>query len=84
MAELIYRYHLTTAHILYHMPDHPSLLQTFVWQDLDLAPEFPSLKGFLKYWERNIEGKLHSVTIGNSALNTPADLKFFDGEFRIH
>ena len=27
-------YGLTTANILYRRPDHPWLLQTFVWQDL--------------------------------------------------
>ena len=26
-------YGLTTAQILYRLPDHPSLLQTYVWQD---------------------------------------------------
>ena len=31
-------YRLTTAEIIYHMPDHPSLLQTYVWQEFDLAP----------------------------------------------
>src|SRR5258708_27311679 len=30
-------YGLTTAHILYRMPDHPALLQTYVWQDYDLC-----------------------------------------------
>ena len=34
-------YRLITAEILYHMPDHPRLLQAFVWQELDLAPKFP-------------------------------------------
>ena len=32
-------YRLTTAEIIYHLPDHPALLQSFVWQNLDLAPE---------------------------------------------
>src|SRR4051794_18560600 len=31
-------YRLATAEILYRMPDHPSLLQTFIWQHYDLAP----------------------------------------------
>jgi len=26
-------YGLTTAHILYRRPDHPWLLQTYIWQD---------------------------------------------------
>lgn len=34
-------YGLVTAHILYGMPDHPSILQEFLWQTYDLAPEFP-------------------------------------------
>ena len=33
-------YGLTTARILYHLPDHPHLLQTYVWQDYDIAPSF--------------------------------------------
>jgi hypothetical protein len=35
-------YSLTTAEILYHLPDHPHLLQSFVWQHHDLFPDFPS------------------------------------------
>ena len=30
---------LTTAEILYKMPDHPSLLQSYIWQDYDLSPQ---------------------------------------------
>ena len=40
-------YRLTTADILYWRPDHPSLLQSFIWQELDLAPKFPVLSKFL-------------------------------------
>ena len=36
-------YGLTTADIHYHMPDHPKLLQQFIWQEYDLAPLFPRL-----------------------------------------
>ncbi len=61
-------YRLTLAEILYHLPDHPNVLQTFVWQDLDLAPDFPVLNRFLSFWQREIEGKLHSVKIATSAI----------------
>ena len=37
-------YGLTTAEIQYRMPDQLSLLQLFIWQQYDLAPEFPTLK----------------------------------------
>ena len=39
-------YRLTTAEILYRLPDHPGILQTYVWQDLDLAPRYPVLRKF--------------------------------------
>ena len=35
---------LTTAEILYRLPDHPSLLQSFIWQDYDVHPRFPRLQ----------------------------------------
>ena len=59
---------LTTAEIIYHLPDHPELLQSFIWQKLDVAPDFPELRRFLEFWSRNIEGKLHSVRIGQARL----------------
>ena len=66
-------YRLTTAEILYHMPDHPGLLQSFVWQDLDIAPKFPVLHKFLDFWVAQIEGKLHSVRVGAVSLITPSE-----------
>jgi uncharacterized protein Usg len=56
---------LITAEILYHMPDHPSVLQTFIWQKLDRAPTFPELNRFLDFWRREIEGPLHSVRVAS-------------------
>jgi uncharacterized protein Usg len=64
-------YRLTTAEILYHMPDHPAVLQSFVWQQLDLAPKFPELRKFLDFWSRSLDGKLHSVRVGAADLITP-------------
>lgn len=77
-------YRLTTAEILYHLPDHPRFLQSFVWQDLDLAPKFPMLNKFLAFWEREIEGKLHSVKIASCELIRPARLVYCKGELKIH
>lgn len=64
-------YRLTTAEILYHLPDHPAVLQSYIWQELDLAPKFPELQKFLEFWERNLDGKLHSVRVGSATLITP-------------
>ena len=77
-------YGLTTAQILYRRPNHPWLLQTYVWQDYDLCPNFPELQGFLKFWQSSLEGALHSVTVAHSRLIKPAELKAIGGEFRLH
>lgn len=77
-------YSLTTAEILYRMPDHPALLQSYIWQDYDIFPEFPVLKKFLDFWERRLEGPLFKVTIGHCQLIKPAELKAVAGEFRLH
>ena len=75
---------LTTAQILYRRPDHPWLLQTYVWQDYDLCPDFPELQEFLQFWEKSIEGALHSITVAHSRLIKPAELKAIGGVFRLH
>ena len=77
-------YGLTTAQILYRLPDHPSLLQTFVWQDYDLHPRFPKLLGFLEFWNAKLEGKLFRVCVAHSKLIKPSELKLVDGEFRLN
>ena len=77
-------YGLTTAQILYRFPDHPHLLQTYVWQDYDLCPRFPALNRFLAFWLETLEGPLHSVTVAHSRLIKPAEICRIDGEFRLH
>lgn len=72
-------YGLTTATILYRMPDHRSLLQTYVWQDYDVAPRFPTLHAFLDFWARRLDGPLHSVTVAHSRLIRPAEFKAVNG-----
>jgi uncharacterized protein Usg len=77
-------YGLTTAEILYRRPDHPWLLQSYVWQEYDQCPNFPELQGFLRFWQRSLEGVLHSVTVAHSRLIKPAELKAIGDEFRLH
>ena len=77
-------YGLTTATILYGLPDHPKLLQTFIWQEYDLAPRFPVLQDFLAFWKRELEGPLHSVTVAHSRLIKPAEIRNVNGVFTLH
>jgi uncharacterized protein Usg len=83
MADLsaqLKEFRLTTAKILYHMPDHVHLLQEFVWQDYDIAPKFPVLCKFLDFWTREIDGKLHSVYVARKDIITPGEYRFADWE----
>jgi len=65
---------LTTAEVLYYMPDHPALLQSFVWQTLDLAPAYPRIHRFLDFWKREIEAVIHSVRLASGETLAPAKL----------
>jgi len=83
--ELMLRgYGLTTAEILYRMPDHPGVLQTYLWQDYDLAPKFPVLNGFLEFWRAKLEGPLHSIRYTHKKLISPSEWRMVDGEILLH
>ncbi|HEX2580845.1 MAG TPA: Usg family protein [Dongiaceae bacterium] len=87
MANLIQQlrnYRLTTANILYHMPDHPHLLQTYIWQEYDLAPDFPELHRFLDFWEHRLEGKLHSVRVACAEFLTGQDWRYAGYFEQVH
>ena len=75
---------LTTAEILYRLPDHPVLLQSYIWQDYDVAPRFPKLKAFLDFWTAKLDGPLVKVTVAHAKLIRPAELRLIDAEFRLH
>jgi uncharacterized protein Usg len=77
-------YGLTTANILYRRPDHPWLLQSYVWQNYDLCPDFPELQSFLEFWQKSLECVLHSVTVAHSRLIKPAEIEAVDGVFTLH
>jgi uncharacterized protein Usg len=84
LIKMLDNYRLTTAEILYHMPDHPALLQSFLWQQYDLAPQFPELQKFLAFWEREIEGRLHSVKVASCELIKPAAIHMPGATYSVH
>jgi uncharacterized protein Usg len=77
-------YRLTTAEILYRLPDHPALLQSFIWQKFDLAPDFPELRKFLEFWSRNIEGELHSVNVKQSSRTAANRVRHVRHQLTLH
>ncbi|KAA0685332.1 aspartate-semialdehyde dehydrogenase [Neorhizobium sp. P12A] len=77
-------YGLTTAHILYRIPDFESVLQTYVWQDYDLAPDFPEMHRFLDFWRDSLDGPLHSIRYTHQRLIGPNEWRRVEGEFKLH
>jgi uncharacterized protein Usg len=77
-------YRLTTAEILYHLPDHPHLVQSFIWQQFDIAPRYPELQRFLAFGEQNIEGKLHSVQVAQASLIGPPRMRHAQVSLSLH
>jgi uncharacterized protein Usg len=69
-------YGLATYKILYSFPDAPSWLQTWVAQEYDTAPQFPRLNAFLDWWDKEIEGKIHTVKVTHSAIIKPYEFRF--------
>ena len=66
---------LATAEVLYYMPDHPTLLQSFIWQTLDLAPSYPRIHKFLDFWRAEIQAVIHSVNLASGEQLAPAKVR---------
>jgi len=77
-------YRLTTAEIIYGLPDHPKLLQTFIWQDLDLPPHFPRLQAFLNFWHETLEAPLLTVNVAYTNKTNPILPRVAKEEFTLH
>ncbi|MDX2288664.1 MAG: protein usg [Hyphomicrobiaceae bacterium] len=84
LTRMLGGFSLTTAEILYRMPDHPSLLQTYVWQDYDLTPRYPKLHEFLAFWEASLDGKLFKVTVNHRTLVSPAEMRTVGAQFSLN
>lgn len=75
---------LTTAEVIYYMPDHPSLLQRFQWQTLDVGPDFPRIHQFLEFWRREIDAVIHSVNVSAVGELRPARVRIAGVISRLH
>ncbi len=76
---------LTTAQIFYYLPDRPRIIAPeFIWQEYDLAPEFPELRRFLAFWRREIEGRIHSVQVASRRLISPGECRVVTLSLQVH
>ncbi|AOF90212.1 MULTISPECIES: usg protein [Rhizobiaceae] len=84
MAMQLKGYGVTTAQILYRMPDHQQFLQAYIWQHYDLAPDFPEMKSFLKFWQEKLDGPIHSVRYVHRRLISATEWRALKGEFILN
>ncbi len=77
-------YGLTTAELFYRMPDYLNVLNSFIWQDYDLAPEHPKLFKFIEFWRKEIEGPLHSVRFSHRRMISSGSWRNVTREFMLH
>ena len=77
-------YGLTTAEFFYRMPDYTRVLNTYIWQDYDIAPDHPRLFKFIDFWRAEIEGALHSVRFTHRRMIGPGEWRNQVGEFTLH
>lgn len=83
-ALMLKGYGLTLAEMYYHMPDHPHVLNSFIWQEYDLAPDYPRLFKFIEFWQAEIEGPLHPVRFSHRREIGPGRWRHVVRELRLH
>ncbi|MGD9785197.1 MAG: usg protein [Hyphomicrobiaceae bacterium] len=83
-TDMLQGYSLTTAEILYRLPDHPALLQSYIWQEYDLHPRFPRLRKFLDFWEAHLEGPLFKVTVSHRKLIGAAEFRIATARYALN
>ena len=61
---------IVTLNVLYWMPDYTHILQEFIWQTVDVRPEYPRVHRFLNYWHDNIEAVISEVNIADNYVTS--------------
>ncbi|MEM1074452.1 MAG: usg protein [Pseudomonadota bacterium] len=84
MELMLQGYGLTTAEFYYHMPDYQNVLNSYIWQDYDLAPDHPKLFKFVEFWQSELDGPLHSVRFTHRKMVSPGEWRNVTGEFTLH
>ena len=77
-------YRITTAEILYWMPDHRHVLQSFVWQNLDLAPRFPGSPSSSISGSATSKASCIASRVAHAQLIMPAEFGFASGLYHLN
>jgi len=69
---IIKRKQLVLLNVNYYLPDYTSIIQEFIWQTKDVAPELPRVHKFLNFWHHNIEAVISEVFVT------------YDDDYKVH
>ena len=65
MAKLYIKKEPVILRVYDWMPDYNNILQEFMWQFLDVVPEYPRVHHFLDHWHHNIEAVIETVEVSH-------------------
>ena len=54
---------IASVQVIYYLPDYENILNEFIWQTEDISPEYPRIDKFIKYWDKNIEGRIKDIFV---------------------
>jgi len=74
---------IVTVDIFYYLPDHPLILQEFVWSFDDIPPELQRMHKFLNHWKANIDAVVKEVLVGVSG-EAPTRMEVVDKIFQLN
>ena len=77
----IKKWTVATVQVIYFIPDHLHILNEFIWQTEDELPEYPRIKKFLDYWDKNIDGPIKGVYIYD---NKHSNVRVVDRRYSIN
>ena len=77
----IRKWTIATVQVIYFIPDHLHILNEFMWQTEDELPEYPRIKRFLDYWDKNIDGPIKEVYIYD---NKYSNVRVVDRRYSIN
>lgn len=76
MSILLFKNVLVTVQVYYHIPDYQSIINEFIWQTLDITPEYPRINKFLKHWDTSINAKISRVDLSYTDPQSLRDYRY--------
>ena len=81
LAHIFKKWTIATVQVVYYIPDHLHIVNQFMWQTEDQLPEYPRIKKFLDYWDKNIDGPIKEVYIHD---HDDHKIRHVDRRFKIN